>query len=294
MDQLVDSFLDYLSIEKGASINTLKAYRHDLLVFIDFIKKCSIENFNDVDKECLLRFISWQREKLSSNSLGRAIVALRMFFRFLFGEKKITTDPTEALDSPRFQKKLPSVLSIEEVEKFLEAPDTFKPAGVRDKALLEIMYATGMRISEVVNLSIENINVESGFLRCTGKGNKERIIPLGKVALKWVSLYQNDVRCNYAKPTSKSYLFLNKQGRKISRQSFWKIIKKYRVVAGIKKKLTPHTLRHCFATHLLQKGADLRVVQELLGHSDIVTTQIYTHVDKNTLKNVHKKYHPRG
>jgi integrase/recombinase XerD len=237
----------------------------------------------------------WQKKKgISASSIARRLAAIKMFHRFLVRETILKDDPTALLDSPRLWKKIPSTLSLQEVERLIAQPDIRHKQGVRDKAILECMYATGARVSEIVNLKLDDLNLEVGFLRCVGKGNKERIVPLGKRACVAISRYLGSLRQVLAKKKNSDFLFLNRCGGKISRQSIWKIIKKYARLARIKKEVRPHILRHSFATHLLERGADLRSVQEMLGHSDIATTQIYTHINKDRLKTIHKMYHPRA
>jgi integrase/recombinase XerD len=236
----------------------------------------------------------FQKDKhLSANSISRSLVAIKTFHRFLTRERHIKEDVTNVLDSPRLWKNLPETLSVSEVEEIIKTPNTRNWLGLRDKAILELMYATGLRVSEIVNLNIDSINMDVGFLRCIGKGNKERIVPIGEQARKALVRYLSRARVKIKNAQSSNTLFLSRLGKGISRQSFWKMIKKYTRIAGIKKDITPHTLRHSFATHLLERGADLRVVQEMLGHSDISTTQIYTHINKERLKSIHHQFHPR-
>lgn len=232
---------------------------------------------------------------LSANSISRNLAAIKSFHRFLVIERYIKDDVTSVMDSPKLWKKLPEVLNLEEVERLLSKPNLRDWLGIRDKAALELMYATGMRVSELVDLKLDNVNLDVGFIKCKGKGQKERIIPVGRKAITAIERYLNKIRPKLVKKKENvQHLFLTRLGRKMSRQTFWKIIKKYLKRAKIKKEVSPHTLRHSFATHLLERGADLRVVQELLGHANISTTQIYTHINKERLKSIHKKYHPRG
>jgi integrase/recombinase XerD len=216
-----------------------------------------------------------------------------MFYKFLVRERILKTDPTGQLDSPKLWKKIPEVLTVNEVEALIRQPDSRTAQGIRDKAVLETLYATGMRVSELVNLKVDNVNFDVGFVRCIGKGNKERIIPLGSKAVGCIKKYLAAGRKKFLGRKESEYLFISRLGKKISRQSFWKLVRKYTRQARIKKTIKPHTLRHSFATHLLERGADLRSVQEMLGHSDISTTQIYTHVNKERLKAIHKMFHPR-
>ncbi|UCD55481.1 MAG: site-specific tyrosine recombinase XerD [Candidatus Omnitrophota bacterium] len=296
MLELMNQFLDYLSIERGLSRNTINAYRQDLKKFMEYVGSRDIEKIKKITKQDISRYLlDFLRDKeLSSSSIARNLVAVKMFFRFLISERIIKQDPAGIIESPRLLQSLPDVLSIDEVTTMLEAPDTKSLLGHRDKAALELMYATGVRVSEIVELMLQNFNMDMGFIRCVGKGGKERIIPVGKKAKLALSRYLEKSRPKLSRRSQDRHLFLSRLGRKISRQSFWKMLKKYARLAHIKKRITPHTLRHSFATHLLEKGADLRSIQEMLGHADISTTQIYTHVNKTRLKGIHKKYHPRG
>jgi len=295
MNVLIDEFLDYLIVEKGLSENTREAYHSDLSKFVAFLEKNKIKNFENVNRDCITDYLMEEKEKgIGPNSLSRNLVSIRMFFRFLLANNYIEEDITNVLDSPKLWKVLPSVLSEQEVEKLLKMPNTKTKFGLRDKAILELMYATGLRVSEVVNLNTSDINMEMSFLRCTGKGSKERIVPLGKNAIFAINNYLKKTRASFMKDLLVGNVFVTQRGKAFTRQGIWKLIKFYTKKANIKKDITPHTLRHSFATHLLSNGADLRVVQEMLGHSDIATTQIYTHVDKGRLKSIHKQFHPRA
>lgn len=293
--ELIEEFLNYLTVERGLSNNTILAYGRDLNKYTGYLKKQGIDSIEKVRRSNINDFMMSQKDNgLSSNSISRNLVAIKVFHRFLLQERQIKDDITSVLGSPKLWKHLPEALLISEVEELLSKPDVRKWQGIRDRAALELMYATGVRVSEIVNLKFTDLNLDVGFLKCIGKGNKERIIPLGKKAQDAIKVYLEKVRPSLLKkdktcPT----LFLSRLGRRISRQSFWKLIKKYTRLAGIKKTITPHTLRHSFATHLLEGGADLRVVQEMLGHANIATTQIYTHINKERLKAIHQKYHPR-
>jgi integrase/recombinase XerD len=236
----------------------------------------------------------FQKDKgLSANSIARRLAAIKVFYRFLVRERILRSDPTSLIDSPKLWKKIPEALSLNEVDALLNQPNIRDKQGIRDRAILETLYATGMRVSEAVNLKIDNVNLDIGFLRCIGKGNKERVVPLGKKAIASIKRYLAISRPHFLKKKECAFLFLNRFGNKISRQSLWKIIKRYAKLARIKKPIRPHTLRHSFATHLLERGADLRSVQEMLGHSNISTTQIYTHINKDRLKTIHRMFHPR-
>lgn len=294
MKFLVDEFLDYISVEKGLSNNTKESYGFDLGKFIEYLEKNKVKSIDKITRDHITDYLMSEKEKgIGPNSLSRNLVSIRMFFRFLLMNNYIENDITSALDTPRLWKILPDVLSVKEVDKILNSPDTKLKFGLRDKALMELMYATGLRVSEVVNLNVSDINMEVGFLKCKGKGSKERIVPLGKTAIFVLKNYLNKTRAVFMKDLLIGNVFLSQQGKPLTRQYIWQLIKRYSRKSGITKSITPHTLRHSFATHLLSNGADLRVVQELLGHSDITTTQIYTHVDKNRLKAIHKKFHPR-
>jgi integrase/recombinase XerD len=294
MNELVDAFLNYLSVERGLSRNTIISYREDISVFMDFLKGRNAESFSLTKKNDITDFMLSQKDRgLSANSVARRLAAIKALYRFLVRERILKADPSSLIDSPKLWKKIPQTLSANEVDALLSQPDLRDDQGIRDKALLETLYATGMRVSEAVNLKKDNVNLDVGFLRCIGKGNKERIIPLGKKAIISIKRYIDVSRKKQLKNKESELLFLNRFGTRISRQSLWKIIKKYSKAARIKKPMKPHILRHSFATHLLERGADLRSVQEMLGHSNISTTQIYTHISKERLKAIHKMYHPR-
>ncbi|MFA5370137.1 MAG: site-specific tyrosine recombinase XerD, partial [Candidatus Omnitrophota bacterium] len=271
------------------------AYRSDLYKYTDFLESNKKRlHLNDVTRNDVRDYMIYQKDKaLSSNSISRRLVAIKVLHRFLLRERYVKEDITSVLDSPKLWKHLPETLSLGEIEDMIKKPNTRDRIGLRDKAALELMYAAGLRVSELVNLEIDNVNLEAGFLRCVGKGSKERIVPIGGQAQSAIRRYIDRSRVSMKRPQSPNALFLSRLGKKISRQSFWKMIKKYAKSAGINKDITPHTLRHSFATHLLERGADLRVVQEMLGHADISTTQIYTHIDKERLKSIHHKFHPR-
>lgn len=295
MKDLVEEFLDYLTVERGLSENTISAYRSDLYKYVKYLEENKKRNHVDeVDRSDIRDYMMVLKDKgLSANSVSRNLVAIKVFHRFLVRERYAKDDVTSVLDSPKLWKHLPQTLSLAEVEAILKEPNLRKWMEIRDKAALELMYATGVRVSELANLKIGNLNLDIGFIRCVGKGNKERIVPIGRQAQYALQRYVNKVRPKLLKAGTERTLFLSRLGRRISRQSFWKMIKKYARLAGIKKEITPHTLRHSFATHLLERGADLRVIQEMLGHADISTTQIYTHINKERLKSIHHKYHPR-
>jgi integrase/recombinase XerD len=294
MKELIDSFLNYLSVERGLSGNTILSYRQDLHYYIDFLNRCHIFNITEITKNDISNFMFQQKDAgISANSIARRLAAIRMFHRFLAREKIATGDPSSLLDSPKLWKKIPEALSLNEVDALLAQPNIRDRQGIRDKAILETLYATGMRVSEAVNLKRDNVNLEVGFLRCIGKGGKERVVPLGKKAIASIRRYLEAGRPKMLQKRQSEFLFISRLGRKISRQSLWKLIKKYALAAKIKKNIKPHILRHSFATHLLERGADLRSVQEMLGHANISTTQIYTHINKDRLKSIHKMFHPR-
>ena len=294
MNQLLDQFIDYLSVERGLAANTLEAYRRDLTKFFGFLDRESSASIEGAGSRDIIAYLIYLRKSnLAIRSISRNLVAVRMFYKFLVNEDVINDDPTLNLDSPKTGLSLPEVLSQDEVERLLALPNN-KEQGIKDSAILELLYATGMRVSELINLPIDNIDLHEGYLKCIGKGSKERIIPVGRKAQKAVKKYIDRVRIRYVARGSSNMLFITRLGRRYTRQGIWKIIKKYAGLVNSDRKLTVHTLRHCFATHLLSQGADLRSVQEMLGHVDISTTQIYTHIDRARLREVHQKFHPRG
>lgn len=292
MDILADQFINYLRIELGLADNTVQAYSRDLIRFFQFLEKKKLTPL-EVSKDQITEYTSIIGRRLSSRSVARNISAVRSFFRFLVSEGRIKSNPTRLVETPRVSMRLPGVLSQADVEHLLSQPDVSRPIGQRDMAMLEILYATGLRVSELVNLKTQDLNLEAGYVRTLGKGSKERVIPMGEKAVAAVKEYLSGARIRLTKGTNSPYLFLTFRGRPMTRQGFWKIIKKYGRQALIKKKLTPHSIRHSFASHLLDAGADLRSVQVMLGHADISTTQIYTHVTRERLKDVHQKCHPR-
>ncbi len=296
MTEWIRQFLDCLSIEKGLSRNTLLAYGRDLRRYADYLeKKKKITSLGKVGRREITDFLLHEKDRdLEPTSIARALVAVRMFHRFLADEGRLPQDVTDALESPKLWKKLPNYLSASEVERLLAAPNPRRTQGLRDQAVLELMYATGMRASEATTLRLSSLDFEDGIVRILGKGSKERIVPMGRKARESVRRYLERGRPEWVKRANGTEaLFLTRLGRPMSRQSVWAILKVCAKKSGLGKKVYPHILRHSFATHLLEGGADLRVVQELLGHADIVTTQIYTHVDKARLKGIHQKFHPR-
>lgn len=294
-DQLKD-FIHFLVVEKGLATNTVVSYERDLKSYLLYLNKVEeISSLDEVTRATIIQFLKFLTEKgKSSKTIARHIASIRSFHQFLLREKVTTQDPTVHIDRPKQEQKLPQVMSVEEVQALLEVPDTSKVFGVRDKAMLELLYATGMRVSELISLNLSDVHMTMGFVRCIGKGNKERIIPLGKMAQSAIVSYIEESRNQLTKKKSTDALFVNLYGNRLTRQGFWKILKKLTKEAGIEKELTPHTLRHSFATHLLENGADLRAVQEMLGHADISTTQIYTHVTKTRMKDVYSMFHPRA
>ena len=295
MDYLVDSYLHYLVVEKGLSRNTIESYGRDLRVFLDFVEGRGIRSFREVTRGDVLAFLKeLQGRGLSVRSVSRALISLRGLFRFLLLEGHLEEDPVEEMEVPRPPRSLPHVLSLQEVERILEAPDPGTPLGVRDRAMLELLYATGMRVSELAGLAPEGVDIQVGFVRVKGKGDKERVIPIGEVARERLDIYLREGRPRLLKGRESPYLFVNRQGRGLSRQGIWKLIKRYALQAGVLTPITPHTLRHSFATHLLERGADLRFVQVMLGHADIATTQIYTHLNQEYLRKIYQQYHPRA
>lgn len=295
MDKAVQAFLDHLTIERGLSANTIAAYGRDLSQFVEHLRGKELSSFDDVTESALVEFLDGLRKSgVSANSTSRKLSAIKTFCKFAYRDGYIKRNFTANTAGMRAVKKLPSVLSIDDVVNLLAQPDGREPAGSRDKAMLETLYASGLRVSELITLRLSDVNLSVGFVRCFGKGSKERIIPLGKVAIEYLNRYLSNGRPAFVRHGSAEYLFLTNRGTKMSRVGFWKIIKKYTAKAGITKNITPHTLRHSFATHLLQGGADLRSIQEMLGHADLATTQIYTHVSQEKLKEVYRETHPRA
>lgn len=290
---IIRLFIQYLSVEKGLSPNTQQSYYHDLTKFSFFLKKEKISWFA-VKEEDLIKFIHHtSRSGLSSRSLARIISTLRSFYRFLILDGFLEMNPAANLSSPKIWLNLPKLLSIDEVEQLIGEPDLDKKKGKRDRAMLELLYATGLRVSELIHLRLRDINLEDGFLICRGKGGKERIVPLGRQAEQSVRNYLDTARPLLLKEST-DLLFISSWGRAFTRQGFWKMLKEYAQKAGLEKKISPHVLRHSFATHMLERGADLRSVQLMLGHSQITTTQIYTHVGRKRLREVYDKFHPRA
>ncbi|MCL5265392.1 MAG: site-specific tyrosine recombinase XerD [Chloroflexi bacterium] len=316
MQHEVDGFLNFLVVEKGFSPHTVAAYRNDLTQFLDFLVEAESRaraaavlvsagnvdsspnglEWSSINKMRIISFIISLKEKqYASTTVARKVAAVKSFFHFLVAEGVIKNDPTENLDSPKVGKSLPHTLAVEEVDELLEQPSRLStPEALRDKAMLELLYATGMRVSELTSLNLDDINLASGYVRCLGKGSKERIVPVGFQAVRAVEQYLEQGRPQIARRQSQNALFLNHRGERLTRQGFWLIVKAYAKQAGISTGITPHTLRHSFATHMLNSGADLRSVQELLGHANISTTQIYTHLTSERMREVYDQAHPRA
>jgi len=298
LSSAISAFLTHVKVEKGLAVNTYAAYKRDLAKFEGFAKKRKIE-LAKVSRDDLVDFLaSLYRQKLESKTVARQLVTLRNFFRYAQIQEAIAEDPAANLESPKIRKTLPGYLRLEEVEKLLERPDTSTALGLRDRAMLEVLYSTGLRVSELTGLMVTDLDTKVGCVRCIGKGDKERVVPVGKKALAIVERYLRDGRSEIVRRgrggTSGAFLFVNRRGGKISRVGVWKILSTYGKQVGLRTALTPHMLRHSFATHLLERGADLRSVQLMLGHADISTTQIYTHVVEERLKQVYKAHHPRA
>lgn len=292
---LVDQFLDHIQYERGLARNTGDAYRQDLTAFIAFLSAHQINAVNHVTREQVLDFLLQEKDRgLSTNSIFRRLIAIKVFFRYLLDENLLQKDITQSMESPKLWKILPKTLSAAEINRLLDSPDKHTPLGKRDRAILEVFYGTGLRVSELSDLQIDDIHGDEGYLRCIGKGRKERVVPLGRQAIEAVQIYMDEVRTPLLNSTPCRNLFLNRRKNQFSRKGIWKMIKKHAKEAGITTNVTPHTLRHSFASHLLANGAPLRTIQEMLGHADISTTQIYTHIDSDRLRSVHQSFHPRA
>ena len=299
MPEEIEQFLDNIWMERGLSDNTLSAYRTDLKNFVKWLKLLNNNSITDkligVERIDIENYLSDLKEReISARSRARLLSSLRRFYAYLLREKKIDIDPVALIDAPKLGRSLPKILTEKDVESLLMAPDTSTLLGLRDRVLLEVLYATGLRVSELVGLLLNQINLQQGVIRVTGKGNKERLVPLGEEAVSWLEKYLSSARSELLKGHVTDALFVTKRGSEMTRQAFWYLIKRYAFQAEITSNISPHTLRHAFATHLLNHGADLRVVQMLLGHSDLSTTQIYTHVANERLKSLHSQHHPRG
>ena len=295
MNEEINDYLHYLTIERGLSLNTRKSYERDLLQYLHYLEDEQITSWQDVDRYVVINYLEKMHdEKKAPATVTRMITSLRRFHQFLRQERLTDHDPMQHIDTPKKVQKLPSTLSLTEVERLIETPDTTKNLGIRDRAILEVMYATGLRVSELVGLKLSDLHLSLGLVQTLGKGDKERIIPLGDYAIQWMERYLDEARPLLVANPSETHVFVNHHGTGLSRQGIWKNLKQLVREAGINKEVTPHTLRHSFATHLLENGADLRTVQELLGHADISTTQIYTHITKKRMTDVYKQHFPRA
>lgn len=294
MKKLIHEFINYLSVERGLAMNTLESYGRDLRQYSEYLQSDE-EELDSVSRTTIVNYLMYlQSQGKATATIARRLAALKAFYQFLVRERRIDSDPTANLESPKLEKRLPKVLTVNEVERLLAQPEPGQPAGIRDRAMLELLYATGIRVSELVALNEPDVNLELGYIKCSGKGSKERIVPLGSLAIQSCRDYMGAARTRLVRDRDEMALFVNHHGHRLTRQGFWKIVKKYADDAKIDKEITPHTLRHSFATHLLENGADLRSVQEMLGHADISTTQIYTHVTRGRIKEVYAKAHPRA
>ncbi|HVY40972.1 MAG TPA: site-specific tyrosine recombinase XerD [Polyangia bacterium] len=295
LDVGIQQFLDHLRVERELTPATVEAYGRDLAGFAHFASGRTISRADTVGPVDILDFLVHLNErKLSARSQARRLVALRQLFRFLKSERLVTVDPTEDIDLPRFGRKLPDYLTVDEVDRLLVAPDRRTARGLRDAAMIEVLYASGLRVSELVKLRMRDLNFDAGYLMATGKGRKERLVPVGEAALGAVRAYVEGARSTFAGTRGIDTLFLTHHGRAMTRQGFWKLLGRYARAAGIRKPISPHKLRHSFATHLVERGADLRAVQAMLGHADIGTTEIYTHVSRRHLRTVYDRFHPRA
>ncbi len=290
--EYVDEYLNHLVVERGLSMNSVEAYSHDLCRFFSWLPGKDPEK---VEAEDLRKFMAWlRRDGLSARSVARAMSGVRGYFRYLLEEELIDEDPTELLDRPKLGRTLPGCLSREDMERLLDVPDQHNAEGIRDRAMLELLYGAGMRVSELVRIAINDVDLGAGVVRLYGKGSKERLVPVGDVAVKRVARYMREVRPGFMRNGVADELFLSRRGKALTRQAVWYRIKRHCESANISRKVSPHTFRHSFATHMLEGGADLRSVQAMLGHSDISTTQIYTHIDRQRLRKEYDKYHPRA
>jgi integrase/recombinase XerD len=295
MHHLIDEYLNFMAVEKGASRNTIEGYSRDLSRYAGFVEERGVLEISAIETEDVIAYLASLRgEGLAANSVNRALAAIRGFYRYLLREKRVDHTPVAHIALAKVWTRLPDVLSRDEMALLLAQPGAGTPADIRDSAMLELMYATGIRVSELIGLTVNSINWQVGYLVAMGKGEKERIVPVGQTASERVKRYQEGARPLLLKGRESHLLFLNRSGKGLTRQGFWKIVKKYAARAGLDKAIHPHTFRHSFASHLLEGGADLRSVQIMLGHADISTTQIYTHVTRERLKEIHRKYHPRG
>jgi len=294
-DKVIEAFTDNLWMERGLSDNTLQAYRTDLVGLARWLTVNGAGGLLDAQRPLLLEYLACRvKEGARPRTTARLISTIKRFYQYCVREQKLIHDPSDRIEAPKLGRGLPKALTETEVEALLSAPNINDPLGIRDRTMLELMYATGLRVSELVALKLSEVNQRQNVLRTQGKGSKERLVPMGEEAAQWLLRYQEDVRPELLKGMAHEVLFVTRRKESMTRQAFWYIVKRYAKQAGIHKPLSPHTIRHCFATHLLNHGADLRAVQMLLGHSDLSTTQIYTHVAKERLKNLHARHHPRG
>jgi integrase/recombinase XerD len=296
LDRQIHHYLEFLRLEKNLSPQTLISYKFDFAKYRLSLIHSGIDAASDITEEHIITFLAvLHRQSLTARSIARILSTIRGFHRYLLGEEEVKDDPTQIIDSPKQEKNLPEVLSVAEIDEILKQPDTSNRLGLRDRAMLETLYATGIRVSELIFLKQANLKVDDGLVLVYGKGSKERLVPIGRSARHWIEEYQKQSRIHLTQTgRSQDYLFLNIRGTKLTRDMVRKLVEKYSLAAGLGKKVHPHTFRHSFATHLLEGGADLRAVQEMLGHADISTTQIYTHIDREYLKEVHRTFHPRG
>ena len=297
MENYIRYFIQYMTVERGLSPNTVKSYGSDLLSLADFLQEQNITSWSQPDRDTLLDFLDFLRDKdMETTSIARHLTAIKMFYRYLAGEKLVDSDPTALMDSPKLWRVLPDYLSLDEVDSLLDVfPAGGEALDIRNRTILHLLYASGLRVSELTGLKVADVNFENGFVRVRGKGSKERIVPVAPKVLRMLARYTQNARSEliYLIPNT-PYLFVSHHSRKLNRERIWAIIKDAAFRAGIAKNIYPHTLRHSFASHLLANGADLRAIQEMLGHADIATTEIYTHVDKGKLAAIHHKFHPRG
>ena len=295
MNAFLESFLDYISLERGLSINTRKAYADDIGQFLNDLTLKGVTSLSQVSRKQILdHLMAMKARGMSTNSISRHLVSIKVFFRYLQQEGMLDRNVTDTMDSPKLWKILPDTLSEKEVDLLLAAPDMHKPLGIRDRAILELFYASGLRVSELASLQLADLHLDEGYIRCIGKGRKERVIPVGGESIRLLRRYLEDIRPVLCENPLLQNVFISRRETALCRQRLWQIIKECTKRAGIMKNVTPHTLRHSFASHLLQNGAPLRVIQEMLGHADIATTQIYTHVNPERLKSIHQQFHPRA
>ena len=295
LDPLLDLFLGYIRVERGLSAKTVDAYGEDLRDYLDDLHRADIDDADRIEPDHIQEHLLHLAERgLSGRSQARHLAAIRMFHRFLCADKVTKKDPARVIERPKGERKLPIYLTVDEVEALLAAPDPLTPAGARDKAMIELLYATGLRVSELVGLQLNDLNLTAGYLIAKGKGNKERVVPVGLIARAAVEHWLDGPRLGICNGRAGKHLFVGRTGRPLTRQGFWKLLRRYAVQAGIDRPISPHKLRHSFATHLLERGADLRAVQQMLGHADVSTTQIYTHVDSRRLRGLYDRFHPRA